>query len=97
MQLSSIGKYRILKILVANESVFVIVRVSPVSGTNNMKTMIENYINGNLSTARKQAKRFSHKAIREALMDYGYSTNKATLTADWLKTGEGFQAACDAE
>jgi hypothetical protein len=63
-----------------------------------MKKMIDNYINGNLSTARAQAKKFSHKAIREALQEMcGYSLNKATLTADWLKTGEGFQAACDAE
>jgi hypothetical protein len=63
-----------------------------------MKTMIENYINGNLSDARKQAKRFSHRAIREALQEMcGYSLNKAALTADWLKTGEGRQEACDAE
>lgn len=63
-----------------------------------MKTLLENYVNGNLKDARKQAARFSHKAIRAALMDgLGYSLNKAALTADWLKTGEGFQAACDAE
>ena len=62
-----------------------------------MKTMLENYINGNLATARKQARRFSHRAIREALMDLcGYSPEKAAITADYLKTGEGFQAACDA-
>lgn len=63
-----------------------------------MKTMIENYVNGNLATARKQAKRHSHAAIRAALQEsLGYSLNKAALTADWLKTGENFQAACDAD
>ena len=62
-----------------------------------METMIDNFINGNVSTARKQAKRFTHGAIREALVDlYGFSEHKAALTADFLKTGEGFQAACDA-
>lgn len=63
-----------------------------------MKTLIENYQNGNLKAARNAAKRFSYAALREALMEMlGYSLNKAALTADWLKTGEGFQAACDAE
>ena len=63
-----------------------------------MKTMIENYVNGNLAAARKQARRHSHAAIRQALIEtLGYSLGKAALTADWLKTGHGFQAACDAE
>lgn len=63
-----------------------------------MKTMLENFINGNLTAARKSAKRFSHAAIRSALREeYGFSPNKAALTADWLKTGNDFQAACDAE
>lgn len=63
-----------------------------------MKTLISNFENGNLTEARKSAKRFSHKAIRAALQYLlGYSLNKAALTADWLKTGKGFQAACDAE
>lgn len=62
-----------------------------------MQTMLENFINGNLTDAKRQAKRFSHSAIRNALMDdYGYSANKAALTADYLKTGTGFQSACDA-
>jgi hypothetical protein len=61
-----------------------------------METMIENYINGNITTARKQARRFSLEAIRRALLDIGYSVEKATLTAYHMKTGNGFQAACDA-
>jgi hypothetical protein len=63
-----------------------------------MKTMLENYLNGNLADARRQARNLSHAAIRRALMDGpGYSLNKAALTADYLKTGDNFQAACDAE
>lgn len=63
-----------------------------------MKSMIENWINGNLKEARKQAKRHSLTRIREALEDeYGYSALKSALVAVWLKTGEGYQASCDAE
>lgn len=62
-----------------------------------MNSLIENYINGNLSAARKQARRFSQNAIRHALRDeYGFSPLKASLVALWLKTGEGWQEACDA-
>jgi hypothetical protein len=63
-----------------------------------MKSMIENWINGNLKEARKQAKRHSLTRIRETLKDeYGYSEVKSALVAIWLKTGEGYQASCDAE
>ena len=61
-----------------------------------MQTMIDNYINGNLTDARRQAKRFSLASIRAALVDVcGYGFKKATLTAEYLKTGNGFQLACD--
>ena len=62
-----------------------------------METMLDNYINGNLTTARTQAKRFAQYAIYSALREHGYSLAKASLTAAWLKTGEGWQEACDAE
>ena len=63
-----------------------------------MKTLIENYINGNITIARKQTKRFSGFSIQEALIEeYGYSERKDRLTAYHLKTGEGWQAACDAD
>lgn len=62
-----------------------------------MNTMLDNFINGNISTARTQAKRFSGLAIMRTLRDeYGWSQNKAELTAHFLKTGEGWQACCDA-
>ena len=63
-----------------------------------MTTLINNYINGNISDARKQAKRYCISKVREALIEEaGYSFKKATLTAEFLKTGEGWQEACDAE
>jgi hypothetical protein len=63
-----------------------------------LELLIGNFINGNLSIAREQAKRFTLKEIRDALIDeYGYSQNKAFLTAHYLNEGEGFQSACDAE
>ena len=62
-----------------------------------MNSLIQNYLNGNITTARKQAKRFTYKQLREALREQaGYSLHKALLTADFLKTGEGWQEACDA-
>jgi len=63
-----------------------------------MNTLIQNYVNGNLATAKRQAKRFAAWRIREAFVEsFGYSLNKATLTADWLKGRDCWQAACDAE
>lgn len=63
-----------------------------------MNTMIDNFINGNITIARKQAKRFGGERIASALVeDYGFSENKARLTALFLKTGEGWQACCDAK
>ena len=63
-----------------------------------MKTLIENYINGNITTARKQAKRHGLGTIRRALEeDFGFSALKSALVAIFLKTGEGWQASCDAE
>jgi len=63
-----------------------------------METLINNFINGNLTKAQQQAKHFKLADIRETLIDnYGYSFKKATLTAEYLKNRSGFQVACDAE
>ncbi len=63
-----------------------------------MKSLCENFHNGNLSDARRQAKRFSARAIREGMEEHlGYTFKKATLSADYLKTGEGWQECCDAD
>ena len=62
-----------------------------------MRNMIENYLNGNISDARRLAKRFKFMDIRTALIEqWGFSENKATLTANHIKTGERWQEACDA-
>lgn len=62
-----------------------------------MNNMINNFINGNLTTAREQAKRFSQQAIQCALeTEYGFSANKALVTALYLKGQAEFQEACDA-
>lgn len=64
--------------------------------SNAMNTMIENFINGNLTTAKKQAKRHSFDSIVSALTsEYGYSNEKALATAAYLKGVGSFQLACD--
>ena len=66
-------------------------------GTTAMNSMIDNFINGNLRHAKKQAKRFSRQAIQCALeTEYGFSTYKALVTARYLKGQADFQEACDA-
>lgn len=58
--------------------------------------MIENYLNGNLADAKERAKKFSCKKIHDALVsEFGFSPEKAFATAWYLKTGKGFQQACD--
>ena len=61
-----------------------------------LNDLVETFINGNISDARKAAKRRTQTQLREAFQEYGYSFRKATLTAEFLKSGSGFQAACDA-
>lgn len=63
-----------------------------------MENLINNFINGNLTRAQEQAKRFSAQKIRDALIeDYCFSFEKAQRTADYLKGKGSFQSACDAE
>lgn len=61
-----------------------------------MNTLIDNFINGNLTTAKAQAKRHSFMAIITALREQGYSAEKAIATAAFLKGQGSFQEACDA-
>lgn len=63
-----------------------------------MESMINNLINGNIKEARSQARSKSGLAIMRVLRDdYGWTQDKAEKAALFLKTGEGFQAYCDAE
>lgn len=62
-----------------------------------MQNMIENLINGNLKEAREQAKAKSlHKIAQFCRLGLNWSPTKSYYAAHYLKTGEGFQAYCDA-
>ena len=65
--------------------------------TETMNALIETYLNGNIKDARKGFKRTSAREIREGFFETCYSFKKAALTAKFLKTGEGYQEACDAD
>ena len=60
-----------------------------------METLLENLVNGNLSTAKKQARRFSSSKIVSYLEDSGQNSEKAALTALYLKGGLDWQDYCD--
>ena len=61
-------------------------------------TCINNYINGNLTDAKRQAKQMSCSSIYFALQnDYGKSWEVAFAITAYLKGRITFQAACDAE
>lgn len=63
-----------------------------------MENLINNYINGNISDAKRLARRFKSWQIREGFQELaGYSERKASLTADFLKGRDCWQAACDAD
>jgi hypothetical protein len=62
-----------------------------------MNTLIENYINGNLTDAKRQARGRSFAAILTALREFGYTAEAAIAIAAFLKGQGSFQAACDAE
>ena len=65
--------------------------------SNVMDTMIDNFINGNLTDAKRQAKRFSLHKIYTALLER-YNVRKASAIAVYLKNPSqiSFQATCDA-
>lgn len=66
-----------------------------------MQSLLDNLTNGNLTTAKARARRFSHRAIADFFADYMTSA-KARAAADYLKPRRGeclqtlFQAYCDA-
>lgn len=63
-----------------------------------MNSLIENYINGNLTDAKRQARRHSFMSIVNALRDdFGKNAEEAVAIADFLKGQGSFQAAADAE
>ena len=65
--------------------------------TKKVERILQIYIIGNITDAKKQAKRIPMEEIRQAFMEYGYSEVKATLTAAHIKGVDCWQAACDAD
>lgn len=66
--------------------------------THPLQSLVSNHLNGNLTTARKQARHYCKHNIAAAFEELaGFSPRKALLTAAWLKGADCYQAACDAE
>lgn len=63
-----------------------------------MNTMIENLINGNLTEAKAQAKRYGADNIKDYLLEQGWSSLRAFAAAMYLKwpSNASWQRFCDA-
>lgn len=60
--------------------------------------LCELYINGNISDAKKIARRFASARIQMCLVErFGYSERKARLTTEHMRGADCWQEACDAE
>ena len=65
-----------------------------------MNSILENLINGNLKDAKLASQSIAageEKLAIHAAENYGFTWDRAKLAAHYLKTGEGFQAYCDAK
>lgn len=61
---------------------------------------IKNLVNGNLTTAKKQAERLTATCLfQTAMEDFGFTERRANKAARYLKnpSQETFQAYCDAD
>lgn len=59
---------------------------------------INDYINGNLTDAKKKARKAGRKQVTAALRsEYGYSAETTLAILSYLFDGGSFQAAADAE
>ncbi len=50
-----------------------------------METVIDNLINGNLTDAKKGAKKYSLKNLYQYLLELGWTRAKASAAAQYLK------------
>jgi hypothetical protein len=64
--------------------------------TRAIESTIENYLCGNLTDAKKKAKRIAWPNLYAALRKYGRGEKEAEAITDYLKGRGTFQAACDA-
>lgn len=63
----------------------------------NAATCVNNYLNGNLKDAKRQAKRISYDKLMDYLVsELGWSNQKAMVTANYLKfpSPTTWEAAC---
>ncbi len=69
------------------------------SDTNSAQTCFENYVNGNLSDAKNQARRLSVYAIAQAAREAGKPHHMAVLIASYLKhpTQQTWEYLCSHE
>lgn len=64
---------------------------------NPMNSILNNYLNGNLTLARAQSTRHGWRSLFVFLRDEGgMGEGEARAVADYLKDNGSFQAACDA-
>jgi len=62
-----------------------------------LSALVDNWINGNRTEAKKQAARFSALTLAEYLTQYrDWPTREAWTVAEYLKGADNYQAACDA-
>jgi hypothetical protein len=61
-----------------------------------MQSIFENLINGNLTDAKKKAKRYSLSRLCTFAILLGYSPTKALAASAYLKGNGSFQRYCDA-
>jgi hypothetical protein len=63
-----------------------------------LQNTIEDFINGNLTDAKKKAKRFSSdRLITYMHVDMGWDVNKALVIAKYLKGRATFEEVCRAK
>lgn len=62
-----------------------------------VQTVVENFINGNISDARRMAEVVSYRELIRGFFDAGWSARKSMLSARYLKFGKGWQECCDAK
>jgi len=60
-----------------------------------MSTLVENFVNGNLKEAKRQAAAMAHWEIRCLFEEAGYSLKQSVIIADWLKGRNCWKQVCE--
>lgn len=74
-------------------------KVTPNLRRLKVDVMLDNYVNGNISDARRLSKYMSYNDIGKAIVKRGIAKTATGVLAvmNFLKTGDGYQEACDAK